>query len=166
MRTGNIIFSAVQFLVVLLILCIGGFLVILPNSPVVQYRLAEFFSKQTELFLPVGLMITGFGLILLFGFYAMYRQRFFRCQMDRPDVRVELSLLNDLIGIYWRSRFSDSSLVAEVLVHQDDKLELVVELPPGYPQKHHLNELEKEVGSLLHRHFGYKKDFIINFIIK
>jgi hypothetical protein len=166
MRTGNVIFSAVQFLVVVLILCIGGFLVILPNSPVVQYRLAEFFALGSDLFLPVGLMITGFGLILLFGFYAMYRQRFFSCKMNKQEVRVEISLLNDLIQTYWKSRFSDPALVAEVLVHPDNKLELIVELPPGSPQERHLNELEKQIGDLLSRHLGYDQEFFMTFITK
>ena len=53
MRTGNVLFSAVHFFIVLVILGIGGFFIALAKIPHVRFIFSQLFSDQYAIFFPL-----------------------------------------------------------------------------------------------------------------
>ncbi len=164
MRTGHLLFSAVQFLFVVAILCIGGCLIALPWAPHFRFKMAEFFFNRSDLFLPLGSILLGVGLILAVGFYFIYRRQYYQVKLST----VEMALLRSMVGVYWKKIFPDENLAADLIVGKDQKLELVMEVPSLLADEHEklLEKVEKEVGSLLASQLGYKAEFLITIVMR
>lgn len=164
------LFSAVQFLIVVAVLAAGGFLMALPYAPAVKFKLASFFSERTDLFLPLGAIITFMGLILLIGFYWMNRKRYFQVSMKMPAHRIEAEeeLVLKILMSYWKQMFPEEELMTDVFIHTDQKIELIAEIPKlnEANQKKALHKIEEDVGSLLAKQLGYKREFLLTVILK
>lgn len=164
------LFSAVEFLIVVVVFASGGFLITLPWTPVVRFKLAAFFAEQEGFFLLLGAVIILMGFVLLFGFYWMNRKRFFQVVMKVPEKRVEVEeeLVLASLSIYWKGLFPEEELMTNVLIHRDQKIELIAEIPKleEEAQKVLLEKVEKEVGVLLARQLGYEREFFLTVVMK
>lgn len=164
------LFSAVEFLIVVVVLASGGFLMALPWAPVVRFKLAAFFAEQETFFLLLGSIVVLMGLVLLFGFYWMNRKRFFQVVMKAPEKRIEVEeeLVLTSLSIYWKRLFPEEELMTDVLIHRDQKIELIAEIPKleEETQKVLLEKVEKEIGALLARQLGYEREFFLTVVIK
>lgn len=167
MRKENLLFSAVQFFLVLALACTGLFFIALPWAPQVRFTCAAFLAQREDLFMPLGGLILGVAAILGVGFYFMQRKAYFQVRMS-PAIHVERALLKTLLEAYWKERYPEEKLKTDVVVHRDQKLELVAELPhlkSADPEKL-LMDVQLEVGKLMLHQLGYKRDFIFTFELR
>ncbi len=164
MRKENLLFSAVQFFLVVALACMGFFFIALPWAPHVRFTCAAFLVQRDDLFMPLGSLILGVATILGVGFYFMQRKAYFQVRMS-PAVHVERALLKTLLEAYWKERYPEEKLKTDVVLHRDQRLELIAELPnlkSADPEKL-LREVQLEVGKLMLHQLGYKRDFIFTF---
>jgi hypothetical protein len=164
MRFENLFFSAVQFFLVLVVTCTGLFFIALPWAPHVRFTCAAFLAQRDDLFIPLGILLLGIALILGIGFYFIQRRAYFQVRMS-PAVHVEKALLQTLLEAYWKGRYPDEKLKTDVILHRDQSIEMIAELPnlpPSDPEKL-LTEVELEVGRLILQQLGYKRSFIFTF---
>jgi len=167
MRTGNLLFSAVQFLFVVALISIGGFLYALPMAPDVRFKLSVFFTDRPDLLRPVGIMVLAAGLILGIGFYTMYKRRFFRVRLS-PHLTVELPLIRSMVEQYWKEALPEHSLGVDVFLHKDQKLEISLEMPLLDEEKSQilLETVEAQLGRLLKKQIAYDREFFVTVIVK
>jgi hypothetical protein len=164
MRFENLFFSAVQFFLVLVVTCAGLFFIALPWAPQVRFTCAAFLAQRDDLFIPLGILLLGIALILGIGFYFIQRRAYFQVRMS-PAVHVEKALLQTLLGVYWKGRYPDEKLKTDVVLHRDQSIEMIAELPnlPSSDPEKLLTEVELEVGRLILQQLGYKRSFIFTF---
>ncbi len=167
MRSGNLLFSAVQFLFVLATLAAGAFLVALPMAPWVRFKIAVFFTDSPELFRPVGVLVLVLGGILGAGFYAMYKKRFFRVLMS-PHPRVELALIKSVVQRYCTQAYEGRCSAIDVLLHPDKKLEIVFEMEAlsQEAEKELLEKTERDLGGILAKQIGYDREFFLTVVLR
>ena len=167
MRIENLLFSAMQFFLVLVMACTGLFFIALPWAPHVRFTCAAFIAQRDDLFIPLGGLLLAIALILGIGFYFLQRKAYFQVRMS-PAVHVEKALLRTLLESYWKDRYPQEKLKTDVVLHKDQRIEFVAELPnlKETEAQKLLSEVESEVGSLILQQLGYKKDFIFTFQLR
>ncbi len=167
MRIENLLFSAVQFFLVLVITCAGLFFIALPWAPHVRFTCSAFLAQRDDLFIPLGVLLLGAALILGIGFYFLQRKAYFQVKMS-PSVHVEKELLCALLDTYWKKRYPEDKLKTDIILHPDQKLEFIAELPflKASESQKLLKEVELEVGRLILQQLGYKRDFLFTFQLK
>lgn len=170
MRSGNNIFSAVQFLFVVAVIVIGSFLAILPWTPYVRFKIANFLVDRPDLFFPAGVFLCSIGGMLLVGFYTMYRKRFFQVEMKAPQTMtfVEMVVLRSSVEKYCRDAFASKMQLTDFFLHANQKIEMVVQISDVdmVEKKALLEKAEKEIGQLLKRKIGYQEEFLMTVVMK
>lgn len=167
MRFENLLFSAVQFLLVLVVTCMGLFFVALPWAPRARFKCASFLVEREDIFIPLGGLLLVVALILGICFYFLQRRTYLQIRMN-PSACMEKEVLRALLDFYWRRRFPESKLKTDIILHRDHKVEFVAELPSlesGEVEKL-LGEVEEEIGKLLVHQLGYRKDFTFTFQLR
>jgi hypothetical protein len=168
MRTGNILFSAVHFFVVLAILAIGGFFIALAKIPHVQFLISELFSENPSLFLPIGIFTMVLGGILMIGLYAMNRKRYYRVRMKFDKADVDEAVIHKYVEKYWQEIFPGQKFTTGVLLYPNRKIEVIAEIPdmPEEEQIELLEKVEIELGGIFARNLKYDRDFDLTVILK
>jgi hypothetical protein len=166
----NPLLSTVQFLFVVAILLLGGFLMVLPSAPAIRFRLAQTLTDNSFTLFAWGLLVFTLGFLLLASFYVIDRKQFLQVKMggvERHTI-IEEGLIKDYIENYWSALFPNSPTKCLVIVHPDQKLELIVNLPTMSDQECQavLKRIEKEVSHLLAHKLGYLNDFILTLTLK
>jgi hypothetical protein len=167
MRIENLLFSAVQFFLVLVIACAGLFFIALPWAPHVRFLSSNFLAQRDDLFIPLGALLLGVAATLGTGFYFLQRRAYFQVRMSTA-VHVEKELLRSLLEIYWKERYPEEKLSTDIIIHPDQRLEFVAELPylKASESQQMLKEVELEMGRLILQQLGYKRDFLFTFQLK
>jgi len=168
MKTGNLLFSAVQFLFVVLIMLLGVFFIGLQHTPNLRNLVAELLSQQAIAFSSIGCLILGCGALLLYGFYTMHRGWYYTLKMGSNAVLVDLPVIQGIVREYWKAVFPEQDLSIEVSVNKDQKIEMFMELPL-LPQEKQLKTLEKaelDLCHLLYQHLGYRREFSLSILVK
>ena len=167
MRIENLLFSAVQLFLVLVLACSGLFFIALPWAPHVRFTWVSFLAERDDYFIPLGGLLLAIALILGIGFYFMQRKAYFQVRMS-PAIHVEKALLKTLLEVYWKQRYPEEKLKTDVVLHPDQKIELIAELPAfkSTDPEQLLAEVELEVGKLMLQQLGYKRDFLFTFELK
>ena len=167
MKTGNLIFSAVQFIFVVLVLLIGGFFVGLQHAPHLCNTIAAFFSKASAPFSLIGYCILGCGALLLMGFYVMYRGTYYTYKMGHHEVFVDVDLIQHYVQEYWKKCFPGQDLSVEIDLSKDQKIAVLVEMPLLSLEKQQevLDRAEYDLSQILQKHLGYRKDFLFSMMI-
>jgi hypothetical protein len=165
MNYRNLLFSAVQFFLVLVVFCAGLFFVALPWAPKVSYKCAAFLTDRADVFIPLGGILLALGVVLGVGFYFLQKKPYFQVKM-KPPVEVEVDVIHGILEAYWKTLFPGQNLKTEAIVHFDQKIEFVAELPSLSDPKTEklLKEIEHDIGRLLVRNLGYKREFIFTFL--
>lgn len=163
MRPANLIFSAVQFLTVLVVLGTGIFFVGLPKAPHVRLALSDFFAQDRAVFSFAGYLILLIGAALLVGFCGLYRKPFLRLQMQAQPTSIDLKLVREYVESYWKKRFPHHTTSLEVYLSRKKKIEVIADFPTleGKQFELSLQEIERELGLLFSRNLGYKGDFFV-----
>ncbi len=166
----NHLLSAIQFLMVCAVLAVGIFFTALPLAPAIRFELASFLMNRPELFLSLGLILIAVGVALAMGLYWLDRKSYFQVSMKGASdpVTVEKELIRSGLASYWKGVFPEEALQTDVIIHRDNKLELVAEIPllGEEGQKKVLEKMEKEIGLLLERQLGYRREFLLTVIVK
>jgi hypothetical protein len=168
MRSGHLLFSAVQFLFSILVLLIGGFFIGLHYAPHLRLMIGEFFVDHSAIFITVGLSILGCGILLFIGFYAMNRGAYFRFIIPAKNAIIEAALFRMYIKKYWSSQFPGSALETDVILHSNQQIEISIELPSLEIEDHQafLEKTEKDLSELLSKTLGYDREFLLTVIVK
>lgn len=168
MKAGNLIFSAVQLIFVALVLLLGLFFVGLEHVSHLRFAIADFFLQEPMRFSFVGYLILGCGILLLVGFYVMHRGVYYKIKMGKHDALVDPAVVQQYVKIYWDSVFPDKNLSVDVRFSHDQKMELCVEMPLLAPENHKgvLEKVEGDLGKILEKHLGYRREFLLSVLIK
>lgn len=159
MRTGNLFFSAVQFIFALLVFLVGAVLIGLQYAPLIRQRLAVFLTSPAANFSLFGALVALFGLLLLAGFYWMHRGTYYTVKMGRDSVDVDPAVIHGYASDYLKTLFPDNGLSLEVLVKRRQEIELHVQLPPLEEQEAMLEQIEQGLSQVFEKHLGYFKKF-------
>jgi hypothetical protein len=168
LKTGNLLFSAVQFVFAALVILLGVFFIGLQHAFHLRAAVAHFFSEATVSFSLIGYLILGCGVLLLIGFYAMNKGVYYRVKMGKRDLLVDPAVLRSYVGEYWKQVFPEHHLSVDIQVTRSQKLEMFVEFPLLPPEKQQaiLEQAETDLSQILQKRIGYKKDFALSVLIK
>jgi hypothetical protein len=168
MKAGNLLFSAVQFVFAILIILLGAFFVGLQYAPHLRYIIANFFAQTAVDFSLIGYLILTCGVLLLVGFYAMYRGMYYRLKMGRNEFLVDPAVIRGYVREYWKTVFPEHELSVEIDLSKDQNIEMFVELPFLSPEKQQviLEKAENDLGQVLQKYLGYRREFLISILVK
>jgi hypothetical protein len=168
MKTGNLIFSAAQFLFAVLIMLLGGLFIGLQRASHLRFSIAEFFAQSTFQFSFIGYAFLGCGLLLLTVYYAMHRGVYYKLCMGKKEVWIDPTVIRSHVKEYWQRIFPNDDVAVEVDLSKEQQIELFVEFPPIPEEKQlaALKQAENELGAILKKQFGYEKEFLLSVLIK
>jgi hypothetical protein len=168
MKSGNVLYSAVQFVFAVLIILLGGLFIGLQYAPHLRFAIADFFSQSTVHFSLIGYLILGCGFLLLIGFYAMHRGVYYQLNMGQKEAWIDPLVIRGHVKEYWKKIFPDYDLSVQIGLSKEQKIEMFLELPP-LPEERQLATLEqaeKELGAILKKQLRYEKEFTLSVLIK
>ncbi len=168
MRTGHLLFSAVQFVFTALVILLGVFCIGLENAQQMRLWLSHFFLDTSTPFALIGYAILGCGLLLFIGFYVMNQTAYFQIKMGKKHVLLDGALFQKYIAQYWFEKFSQKSLEVQAIIRSDQKLEILAQLPQVFTEEREalLEKVEEDLTEILRRKLGYRGEFLLNVILK
>ncbi len=168
MKTGNLLFSAIQFVFCALVLLLGVFFIGLQYAPHLRFAIAAFFSETTITFSLIGYLILGCGILLLIGFYAMNRGRYYCVNMGKGQMVIDPAVVRGYVADYWSHVFPEYRLSVEVAVTKGQRFEVLVEFPlvPLEAQETILQKAEGDLAQILKKQIGYTKEFSLCVLVK
>ena len=167
MRTESLLFSAVQFFLVLVLAIAGLFFIALPWAPEIRFKAASFLVEQGAFFIPLGAVLLAIAVALGIGFYFLERRAYLQIQTN-PSAYLEKEVFRGLLEMCWKKRFPEGSLKTDVIFHRNHTVEFVAELPAldSNVVEKLFEEVEEEVSRLLVHQLGYRKEFTFTFQFK
>lgn len=167
MRTSKVLASALQLLMSVKLMALGVFLIALSLLPYARSLFLDFLHTQPEFFSIAGYATLGVGILLFIAFYAINRGQYYQVSMQGP-VAVDLPVIEKYMKTYWRQHFPHENIETEVVLHDNQKIELITQMPSiTFPdQKAFLEKAEKELGTLLAENLGYDRQFLVTIITK
>lgn len=168
MRSGNLLFSAVQFVFAVLVILLGGLFIGLEYAPHLRFSVADFFSRSTAHFSLIGYLILSCGFLLLIGFYSMHRGTYYRVNMGQKETWIDPAVIRSYVKEYWRKIFPDYDLSVQIGMSKEQKIEMYVELPPISEEKQlaALELAEKDLAEIFKKQLRYDKGFLLSVLIK
>jgi hypothetical protein len=163
MRTPNLIFSAVQFIFVVMLVLIGSLFLGFAHAPQFRYTIAQFFTEHSSSLSAMGWGIIGFACLLACGFFAMNRGSYYRIEMQRHQAGVEPEVVCQYVQSYWSEIFPELSGKTAVVLHGKRKIEIIAHIPNLNEEDFNclLPKIEEELGILLAHAFGYRREFLL-----
>jgi hypothetical protein len=168
MTTGNLLYSAVQFVFAVLVILLGGLFIGLQYAPHLRFSIADFFSQSTVHFSLIGYLILLCGILLLIGFYYMHRGFYYRLSMGQKEAWVEPEVIRGYVADYWKKVFPEDDIAVQIGLSKDQKIEMFVEFPPMQEEKQlaALEQAEKDLGAIFKNQLRYEKEFLLSVLIK
>ena len=168
MKSGHLLFSAVQFVFSVLVLTLGALFLGVHYLPSFRLLIGEVFSQYGGSFAFIGYVVMGCGVALLIGFYSMYRGRFYSVQMKRGEVWVDPALLTQYIQEYWAKLFPQEKLLVQVEMQRGGTIGITAEFPSTHVQDHEafLERAEWDIADLLWDRLKYDREFSVTFLLK
>ncbi|MDN3506911.1 MAG: hypothetical protein P0S96_06750 [Simkaniaceae bacterium] len=155
MRNGQLVFSAIQFLLIAALTSAGVGLIALDRSLYLRQTLADWISNPNTNLLLTGLLILAVAIILGVGFGAMQRGSFVRLKLQNGPFSVHESLVRKAVQQFWIENYPDEKRPSDVFVsHQ--KIEIVT---PKMDQD--LEEIERKLGDFFLKNIGYEQEFFL-----
>lgn len=168
MKSGNLLFSAAQFVFCVLVILLGGFFIGLEHAPMLRYSLADFFSKSEAPFSYIGYFILSVGFILLISFYFMHRGHYYQLKMGRREAYIDPAVVQGYIQEYWSKIFPEHHLDVVVSITRSQVIEMTVEFPPISQERQQavLEKAENDLEQILLKRLGYQKEFLLSVLVK
>ena len=160
MKSGNVLFSAVHFFVIFFILTVGVLFLVLPYADHFRILLINSLLNDLPLYQILGYALIGASLLLFVGLYMLNRRRFFQIEMEAAFIEVDKGLIQEMVRGYWKELFPGKDSSVDVVVTGKQTLEVVASLPEE-KEEDFFERVQRELGSLLARQFGYQKPFIV-----
>ncbi len=163
MRTGNILFSAVHFFVVFLLMGVGVFFLALPHADYFRMQLINFLEDPRSVCSLMGGIILGVGALLCAVAYLLNRRQYVSIEMKGASVDIEEGVIRKYAKAYFQERFPDFESISDIAIRGKSTIEIMTSLPA--PQEEEFfEEVEEELGFILARHLGYQKPFTVTFV--
>lgn len=161
----HFLISAAQFLFVLGLVILGGFLLFAAHSPSLQAEIAKW-TPQLLNYAGFGCLIVGIG--LLFGFYALNQGSTYQLQIGAHVAQIEEAIIQEYVKKFWAEELPTRTISCDVVIHRDQKIEIIAEMPAMSTEQHiELSEkVEQKLAKLLKRKLGYKRDFLFTVLMK
>jgi hypothetical protein len=168
MKSGNLLYSGVQFVFAVLIILLGGLFIGLQYAPQFRFSIADFFSQSTVHFSWIGYLVLGCGILLLLGFYAMHRGVYYRLNMGQKEAWIDSAVIRGYVTDYWKKIFPEYDLSVQTSLSKEQQIELFVEFPPMSEEKQLaiLEQAEKDLAVILKKRLNYEKEFLLSILIK
>ena len=164
MKNGHLLFSAVHLIVTFFIIASGLLSMSLFFNQETRFRLAHMLENEgASLFFAVGVAVTFVGVMLLIGFYMMYRRRYYKIRMNCSKVLVDQSIVKEYVSDYWSKLFPGEKLFLDVAFGANQHLEVITQVPRLEKDQRELvfKRVENELGVILARKIGYEKEFVL-----
>jgi hypothetical protein len=165
-RKGNLFFSAVQFIFVVALFLLGGLLIGAHYAPHLKLAIAAMITDHAVNLSLLGCMMMGCAFLLCLGFYVMYRGAYLQIEMNHGEAVIEPKLIEGLVRDYWKKRFPEKKLSAEVIIRSRKRIEVIAEMPSveWEIQEILLPEIEQELTDLLKSHLKYQQKWTMTLI--
>lgn len=150
--------SALHLFVVFAFFGAGLFFIGLPYLGKARLELIDLLTNRVEECTVIGFGFFIVSMLFLLGFYALDRGRYLVLQMGvSADVRVVRQTVEDLFA----KQFPKKILLKEIGIGPKSSLELNVRIAPldEFAREKLFAEVEKQLGLLLQKRFGYTKPF-------
>lgn len=159
MRTGDLLYSGLQFILSVLVVFTGVLFLGLHYEPYWLASLLQFLSTSSLLFF-LGCLFFGGGVLLLVGFYRMHRGVYYQICMQTQTAFVDPQLIQKYVEAYWKECLPDQELLIQVRVTAQQKIEIYMQ--SKLDQQALLTRAEADLGNLLKEQFGYSRDFLFS----
>jgi len=156
MRNGKLFFSAVEFLMIVALFCLGALFFGLHFLPSARFALSDWILYSSSDFLFIGGLIVGIALALTLSLWAIHRRKFVRIEMEKHPVSLDQQLIKQTVEQFWKEAFPEEKLPSDVYVSKQ-KIEVISTLP-----KVELEEIEGRLGQLLKQQLGYGEKFYLS----
>ena len=148
MRTRHLLFSALHFMTIVLLLGGGALCLSLASSETLRLKgIALLLDSPTHLKgLGIGLII--FSALLFFLNYVLGHRPYLQLEAKRGEVGVEERVIERCAYEYFQSAFLDQEIGAEVAIHGRSMIEILMTLPKT-DDTLILEKLEDGLGAVL-----------------
>jgi len=163
MRTGNILFSAAHFFVVVLVIGVGVLFLALPHADYFRMQLINFLEDPHNMCSLIGGIILGIGVLLCGVAYLLNRRQYVSIEMEGASVDIEEGVIRRYAKTYFQEKFPDFESISDVVIRGKSTIEIMTSLPAPQEDKF-FKEVEEELGFILARHLGYQKPFTVTFV--
>lgn len=160
MRTGRLLFSAVQFLIIAALFGTGGVLLGLHYTPHVRQDVADWILEPNMSLFLLGCLTLGIALLLTICFWMMQKTQYLRLEMRGKEFFIDETLIKQAIGQFWSQEFPSMTPPEEVYFARQ-KIEVITEAADC-----DLEEIELRLGSFLSKQLGYEKEFFVTLTSK
>lgn len=161
MRSGNLLFGAVQLLFILALICIGVGLIGLHTYPQIRPLLSQWVSQAADQSLFYGSGTLALAIILIFCFGSMQKQPYLRIKMrSKKPFLIDQKVVEQTIQSYWKKSFPELTN-PEAIYISGQKIEIVTRASTDEVLDETLEQIEERLGGFLRARFGYKRDFYI-----
>lgn len=160
MRTGNLLMSAVHFLFAMAVLCASIFSLLLAYNPILRASFLSSLEREVFFFI-LGLSGLILSLVLLVGFYFLYRRSYYRVKMGEHVLEMEPALINQYVTSFWKEHLPDYQITSEVLVHSHHKIEIMASLESPSELLMVLEEIEEPLKRVLFKNIGYRDELVL-----
>lgn len=150
MRAGQLIFGAIQFMMILALLCVGAGFFGLHFLSGIRLEFSNWILQSSDRFLILGYLLSGTAVVLGGCFWSMQRTNYLRIKMDgKRSFEIDSTLVQKRL----ETEFSPKP-VEVYFSHQ--KIEVITE-----GKVEDLEQVEERLAALLSQEFGYEKEFFL-----
>lgn len=153
MRNGHLLFSAVQFFLILALFSSGAALFGLHYIPGARLRFAEWIIDPSTGFVLLGSVITATALLLTICFWIMQRGSYVRIEMKKGSTSVHEDAIRAAVLAFWEENKLEKP--SDVYC-ANQKIEIITEA-----KDQDLAAIEQKLGSFLSKQFGYDREFYV-----
>ena len=157
MRNGNLVFSAINFLIVIAFFIAAFLFFRMHYSAYFRIQVTDWIQMKQGNFWVIGSLTLSIASALACCFYSMQKGHYIRIQMEPHSFEYDETFVKNAINHFWEENFSDEPKLSSVYFSKG-KIELLVP-----PIKRDLKEIETHLGVFLSNTLGYKSDFFITF---
>lgn len=163
MKTGNILLSAIHFLVLLIILSLGSILLALPYTKSFLYYLSDSLHHQPHLFKLLGGITLSFGLLLFIPFYLLNKRSFLTLKVGSATTTIDQSIVQNYIQKYWEKKHPTKQPLIDVVIKKGKTLEIILSIPENWEGEveENLIDLENDLKNCLSSQLGYHQPFYL-----
>lgn len=154
MRNGQLLFSAVQFFLILALFSCGAALFGLHYIPGARLRFSEWIVDPSTSFVFLGSVIGAVALLLSICFWIMQRGSYVRIEMKKDSALVHEDAIRAAVLAFWEE--NELEKPSDVYC-ANQKIEIITEA-----KDQDLEAIEQKLGHFLSKQLGYNQEFFVS----